>query len=173
MHPRLYAVLTIGALAACQNRPPGTTEEPPPSSGAPALHVQGNQLVDATARPVRLRGVNRSGAEYACAQGWGFFAGPSASASVAAIAAWRANAVRVPLNETCWLGINGVTPAYSGDNYRRAISDYVARLNRAGLIVILYLHWNAADPQKALRQAPIPNRHHSPEFLLQYHGAHK
>src|SRR6059036_2900849 len=55
MRPRLYAVLTIGALAACQNRPPGTTEEPPPSSGTPALHVRGNQLVDATARPVRLR----------------------------------------------------------------------------------------------------------------------
>src|SRR5881398_3827362 len=96
MHPRLYAVLTIGALAACQNRPPGTTEEPPPSSGTPALHVRGNQLVDATARPVRLRGVNRSGPEYACAQGWGFFDGPSDSASVAAMAAWRANAVRVP-----------------------------------------------------------------------------
>ena len=173
MHPRLYAVLTIGALAACQNRPPGTTEEPPPSSGAPALHVQGNQLVDATARPVRLRGVNRSGAEYACAQGWGFFDGPSDSASVAAIAAWRANAVRVPLNETCWLGINGVAPAYSGDNYRRAISDYLARLNRAGLLVILDLHWSAADTTKALSQAPMPNRDHSPEFWRQVAAAYK
>ena len=84
---------------------------------------------------MRLRGVNRSGAEYACAQGWGFFDGPSDSASVAAIASWKANAVRVPLNETCWLAINGVKPAYSGDNYRRAISDFVGRLNRAGLVV--------------------------------------
>jgi len=84
--------------------------------------------------------VNRSGTEYACAQGWGFFDGPSDSASIAAIAAWKANAVRVPLNETCWLAINGVKPAYAGANYARAIGDFVDRLNRAGLVVILELH---------------------------------
>jgi len=70
--------------------------------------------------------------------------------SIAAIAAWKTNAVRVPLNETCWLAINGVAPAYSGDNYRQAISDFVARLNRAGLIVILELHWSAAGTAIAL-----------------------
>src|SRR5436189_6124196 len=96
MRPRLCAVLTIAALAACQNRPPGTTEQPPPTYGTPTLQVRGNQLVDATARPVRLRGVNRSGAEYACAQGWGIFGGPSVSASVDAIATWRAIAVQQP-----------------------------------------------------------------------------
>src|SRR5213083_1966091 len=172
MHPRLYAVLTIGALAACQNRPPGTTEEPPPSSGVPALHVQGNQLVDATARPVRLRGVNRSGTEYACAQGWGFFDGPSDSASVAAIASWKANVVRVPLNETCWLAINGVSPAYSGAAYARAISDFVGRLNRAGLVVILELHWSAAGTAIALGQAPMPNRDHTPKFWREVAAAY-
>src|SRR6266705_4014692 len=132
----LAMVVTGGA--ACHSSPAATL----PPGVAPAVHVRGNQLVDATARPVRLRGVNRSGAEYACAQGWGIFDGPSDSASVAAIASWRANAVRVPLNETCWLGINGVAPAYSGDSYRRAIAAYVALLNRAGLVVILDLHWS-------------------------------
>ena len=86
--------------------------------------MQGNQLVDSAGRAVRLKGVNRSGTEYACAQGWGFFDGPSDSSSIAAIAAWQANAVRVPLNETCWLAINGVKPAYAGANYARAISDF-------------------------------------------------
>ena len=62
------------------------------------LSVSGNHLVD-NGRTVVLHGVNRSGSEYACWQGWGFFDGASDDASVAAIAAWSSNAVRVPLNE--------------------------------------------------------------------------
>ena len=31
---------------------------------------------------------------------------------------WSINAVRVPLNEDCWLGINGVKPQYGGAAYR-------------------------------------------------------
>ena len=168
MNTRCRAWLTIVALAACRDNPAG-------SNGGPtnALRVQGNQLVDSAGHVVRLRGVNRSGAEYACAQGWGFFDGPSDSASVAAIAAWQANTVRVPLNESCWLGINGVAPAYGGDNYRQAITGFVDRLNRAGLIVILDLHWSGADTVKALGQAPMPNRDHTPEFWRQVAAAFK
>src|SRR5439155_2346027 len=158
------ALLATGLLAASTNAVGSKSPTPAVWSDAPAVHVQGTQLVDSAGRVVRLRGVNRSGAEYACAQGWGFFDGPSDSASVAAIASWKANAVRVPLNETCWLAINGVKPAYSGDNYRRAISDFVGRLNRAGLVVILDLHWSAPDTVVALRQAPMPDRDHTPEF---------
>jgi hypothetical protein len=129
--------------------------------------VQGNQLVDSAGHVVKLRGVNRSGTEYACAQGWGFFDGPSDSTSVAAIRAWRVNVVRVPLNETCWLAINGVNPAYAGANYQTAISDFVGRLNRAGMLVILELHWSAAGTAIALGQAPMPDRDHTPEFWRQ------
>src|SRR5437899_3440892 len=165
------AVLATGLLAACANAA-GSLGPPPLWTDAPALHVQGNQLVDTAGRVVLLRGVNRSGTEYACAQGWGIFDGPSDSASVAAIASWKANAVRVPLNETCWLAINGIAPAYSGDNYRRAISDYVALLNRAGLVVILDLHWSAAGTGIALGQAPMPDRDHTPEFWREVAAAY-
>ena len=154
--------------AACHSSPAA----PLPPGVAPAVDVQGNQLVDSAGRPVRLRGVNRSGTEYACAQGWGFFDGPSDSMSVQAIASWNTNAVRVPLNETCWLGINGVAPAYSGDNYRQAISDFVGRLNRGGLVVILELHWSAADTAVALGQAPMPDRDHTPAFWRQVAAAY-
>src|SRR4051812_9677499 len=64
-----------------------------PGSAPTGLHVVGNQLLDGDNRPVILRGVNRSGTEYACIQGWGFFDGPSDLASMQAIAAWGANAV--------------------------------------------------------------------------------
>ena len=166
MAPRLPALLAAALLAGCQT-PVGT------NTPAPALRVQGNQLVDSLGRTVRLRGVNRSGTEYACAQGWGMFDGPSDSASVHAIASWKANVVRVPLNETCWLGINGVATAFTGDTYRKAIADFVARLNGAGLFVILELHWSAAGAAKALGQAPMPNRDHSVEFWRQVATAYK
>src|SRR5712692_11901122 len=109
---RVSALLTAGVLAACRSAtgngggPPAPP--PPPTGGAPTVRVQGNQLVDSAGRAVRLRGVNRSGTEYACAQGWGIFDGPSDSASVQAIRSWGANVVRVPRSETCWLSINGV-----------------------------------------------------------------
>ena len=51
-------------------------------------------------------------------QGWGFSDGPTDAASIAAMKAWHINAVRVPLNEDCWLGINGVKPQYGGAPYR-------------------------------------------------------
>jgi len=173
-------LLALGTLAGCRasatsggTPPPAPPPPPPPpAAGAPTVRVQGTRLVDSLGQPVRLRGVSRSGTEYACAQGWGIFDGPSDSASVQAIASWKANVVRVPLNETCWLGINGVAPAYSGANYQRAISDYVARFNRAGLVVILDLHWTA-DTGKALGQAPMPNRAHTPEFWRQVATAYK
>jgi endoglucanase len=163
---RGHLLLCVGALlAACRDSPTGSGGGPLPAAGA--LHVAGNQLVDSTGHPVRLRGVNRSGTEYACAQGWGIFDGPSDSASIAAIAAWHATVVRVPLNETCWLDLNGVTPAYSGDHYRQAIVDFVARLEHAGLYVILDLHWAAPDSAIALGQTPMPDRDHTPEFWRQ------
>lgn len=173
MRIRVGALLIVGALCACHDNPAGNRVTPTAPTGAPAVRVQGNRLVDSAGRPVRLRGVDRSGTEYACGQGWGIFDGPSDSASVSAIASWRANAVRVPLNETCWLGINGVAPAYSGDNYRRAIADYVALFNRAGLVVILDLHWSASGTAVALGQAPMPNRDHTPEFWRQVAAVYK
>jgi len=75
---------------------------------------------------VRLLGVSYSGSEYACIDGHGFFEGPADAALVGAIASWRANTLRLPLNEHCWLGMSGVPPAFSGEAYRRAIGDFVA-----------------------------------------------
>jgi len=167
-----YLCYAIALLVGCRASPAGVTSNPPPG-GAPSIHVQGNRLVDAAGHSVRLRGVDRSGAEYACAQGWGFFDGPVDSAAVAAIAGWHATAVRVPLNETCWLGINGVAAAYSGAAYHQAIAAFVDRLNKAGMIVILDLHWTAADSGIALGQAPMPNRDHTPEFWREVATAFK
>ena len=155
----LPTVLTGGALVLAA---------PPRAGAAPALGVRvvGNELIDGSGQPVRLLGVNRSGTEYACAQGWGIFDGPSDAASVAAIASWHTNAVRLPLNEDCWLGINGVSAQYGGAVYRQAVVDYVSLLNSYGLIVILDLHWSAPGTALALGQQVMPDADHSPAFWL-------
>jgi len=128
------------------------------------LTVQGNQIVNGSGQPVRLLGVDRSGTEYACIQGWGIFDGPNDATSVQAIASWHVNAVRVPLNEDCWLGINGAPAAYSGSNYQQAIVNYVNLLNQYGMAVILDLHWNAPGTTQATGQEPMPDQDHAPAF---------
>jgi endoglucanase len=137
-------------------------------SGAAAtpltIKVQGNRLVDGSGRTVRLLGVNRSSFEYACAQGWGMNHGPTDAAAIAAMKAWRINAVRLPLNEACWLGLPNVKVEYRGSWYRQAVMAYVKRMHAAGLYVILDLHWNAPGPKRALDQWFHADADHSPAF---------
>ena len=135
------------------------------AAGRPhGLHVSGNRLLDARGRRVHFHGVNRSGTEYACVQGWGIFDGPSDEASVKGIASWHVNGVRLPLNEHCWLGINGVKPQYAGPRYRRAIVRYVNLLNRHGIYVELSLMWAAPGAYRATYQAGGPDADHAPAF---------
>jgi endoglucanase len=132
--------------------------------GDVGVKVSGNHLVDLAGKPVRLLGVDRSGAEFSCVNGTGFFDGPTDSTSIAAMLAWHIDAVRLPLNEDCWLGINGVSATYSGTNYASAIGDFVHALNAAGLVVILDLHWNAPGMQLAKGQQVMADADHSVAF---------
>ncbi|GAC1331827.1 MAG: hypothetical protein NVSMB17_10210 [Candidatus Dormibacteria bacterium] len=161
---RRARALFAGACVALAAYLPAASPRAALAASQPAISVRGNLLVDGSGQEVRLLGINRSGTEYACIQGWGIFDGPSDDASVAAMAAWHINAVRVPLNEDCWLGINGVPAAYGGSAYRTAISDYVARLNRHNLYAILELHMNAPANQPAAGQQVMADADHSPAF---------
>jgi endoglucanase len=128
----------------------------------PGLHVSGRNLTDDNGNRVNLRGVNRSGTEYGCVQGFGIFDGPSDDASVAAIASWHINFVRVLLNEDCWLGINGVKPSLGGHSYRQAIVNYVGLLNKHGIYAEVSLIWGAPGHFKATYQPRAPDTDHSP-----------
>ncbi|WP_078884110.1 cellulose binding domain-containing protein [Streptomyces sp. NRRL S-340] len=164
--------------------PTGPPTDPPPAGDgrAPALHVNGNRLVTADGTPRRLLGVNRSGGEFMCVQGRGIFDGPVDDAAVEAIAGWKANAVRIPLNEECWLGLSGVDPAYAGERYVDAVKQLVARAEAHGMTPIVELHWtegqytgNSAgcSDVHATCQKPMPDARYSPSFWSSVAGAFK
>jgi endoglucanase len=146
---------------------------PAAASAKPWIGVRGGDLVDGRGQTVRLLGINRSGTEYSCQQGYGFFDGPSDAASIRVMKGWHINAVRVPLNETCWLGINGIEPKYGGANYQRAIRGWVTRLENAGLYVILDLHIAAPGPYQATGIIPMPDADHAPDFWRSVAAAYK
>src|ERR1044071_7048099 len=78
---------------------------PAAAAAAPWIGGRGHQLLDQSGQTVRLLGINRSGAEYACVEEGKIFDGPTDWASIKAMKSWKINAVRLPLNESCWLGI--------------------------------------------------------------------
>ncbi|MDQ2812730.1 MAG: cellulase family glycosylhydrolase [Actinomycetota bacterium] len=136
--------------------------------GGPAaqLHVSGNKLLTASGQQVILRGIDRSGTEYACVQGSGIFDGEVDQAAITAMKSWGINAVRVPLNEACWNGESYVNPAYAGANYQNAIKSWVSLLISNGLDVILDLHWTdgaytgpsaGCSSAQAICQKPMPD----------------
>ncbi|WP_197287550.1 cellulose binding domain-containing protein [Streptomyces apocyni] len=152
---------------------PDPTDPPDPEDGPPALKVSGNQLVDSEGAPRRLLGVNRSGGEFACVQGYGIFDGPVDDASIQAIADWNVNAVRIPLNEECWLGLDNIDPRYAGGNYTTAIKDLVRRVEDHGMTPIVELHWSwgqytgnssGCSDIHASCQKPMPNAQYSKAF---------
>ena len=151
----------------------GTSSPTPDPTPASALRVQRNELVNALGQPLTLRGVNRADPAYPCVQGWGIFEGPSDTASIAALRSWRVNAVRLPLNEHCWLGINGVAPMYSGTLYQQAVVDYVSLLNANGLYAIVDLHWSAPATALATGQQPMPDLDHAVAFWSSVAAAFK
>ncbi|HEV3152656.1 MAG TPA: cellulase family glycosylhydrolase [Candidatus Baltobacteraceae bacterium] len=182
LRAKLAWAAAVVAIAGCSAGPQGgtvgsSTESVPVAARHTAalngIRVSGNQLVDAGGNAVHLQGVNRSGTEYACVQGWGIFDGPSDAASVQAIASWNTNIVRVLLNEDCWLNINGMNQQYAGANYRNAILNYVNLLHSYGLYAEVSLIWAAPGKYKATYQPAAPDEDHSPAMWSSMAAAFK
>lgn len=138
-------------------------------AGAPVIKVSGGNFVDGNNNIVQLHGVSRSGTEYACTQTGGFTTDPweagqggsqqsnqvdYADKVGAALLTWdkagtapngshAINTVRIPMNEDCWLGINGAPAAFSGANYQAFIKKLVDKLTAQNMYVVLDLHWSA------------------------------
>jgi endoglucanase len=157
----VLAVIIIGALGATLGAGIGSAGAVPLS-----ISIQGNHFVDGAGQTVRLLGVNHPSLEYACEEGYAYDDGNMDAADASAIASWHATAVRIPLNEDCWLGINGQpsnsqnpVPPLTSAGYRQEVQSYVSALNNAGLYVILDLHWTAPGALPADGQRAMPDDH--------------
>lgn len=143
-------------------------------SGAKAdtssVSVSGNGLVDGAGHAVTLKGVDISGTEFVCSQNWTndpFGGMPSDTPqTMAALQSWGINVVRVPLNEDCWLGINGVQ--IGGATYQAAVKKFVSDLRASGFFVIVDLHCTAPGTVRACagpsQQQAMADADHSPAF---------
>ena len=154
----MSALIAAAALATV----PGTLRT---SAATFSIAVQGNHFVNGSGQTIRLLGVNRSGSEYMCTSAGGnTFDGPVDDASVASIAAWHTNAVRVPLNEDCWLGINGFPNGQTAASYQQAIIGFVNLLHAHGQYAILELHWNNGGTAQSIAQEGMADADHGPAF---------
>lgn len=174
-------VLALVALLLCSAATITTLRSSTPARAATVptgLHVVGNQLETGSNQVVVPHGVDRMGTEYQCTKTASNaptnFDGPIDQASVSAMLTWDVNIVRVPLNEDCWLGINGF-PANgtSAATYQQNILNWVNLLNSNGLIVILDLHWNNSGTNQSTGQEPMPDLDHTPAFWTSVANAFK
>jgi aryl-phospho-beta-D-glucosidase BglC (GH1 family) len=87
---------------------------------------------------------------------------------------WGVNIVRIPLNEDCWLGINGVDASVGGTNYQTPIMQAVKLITETnGMYAILDLHWSAPGTTVPKNQGAMPDLDHSVTFWQQVATAYK
>ena len=148
------------------------------SAAAPTVRVQGAHLVDGSGNPILLHGVDVSGLESVAVQGydpsnpWGSLTG-TPTPNWSTIKTWKANAVRLPLNEASWLGYT-CTDANGnqrdpdpGHNYQATVAQSVSDASAAGLYVILDLHWSAPGTRCPLAQNIMADADNSVTFWTQ------
>ena len=111
-----------------------------------SIAVSGNRLVNGSGTPLQLIGVNVTagsncipignmpyGVVYPLTQ-------VSTAETITGLKNWHINAIRLTMNEDCWLGINGIGATYSGANYQNAIISFVNTVVSNGIYVDIDMH---------------------------------
>ena len=177
--PALLALLAL--LGGVQARSPRGGPAPAGLPSIAGLHIVGNRILNSSGQAVQLRGVDYDGTEYMCLDGnSGDIWDPTATgrgdaklapnqASIDVLKTWGINAVRLPLNESCWLGINGATTG--GSTYTTSIATTTDLFISNGIAVIWDLQWVGPGTTRADGQAcsgsqfePVPDLDHAPAF---------
>lgn len=121
--------------------------------GSPTeLRVAGNKLVDAGGREVWLQGINSPSLSWS-------FEGDHLLESVDTILSWKANVVRLPLNQAMWYG-KAKGQADEGASYRKLVEQVVDKCAARGAYVVLDLHWSNTGKWEI-----NPNQYNMPDEL--------
>ena len=134
------------------------------SHGLAPLRASRSRILDAnTSEVVLLRGVNRSGLEYAEPGDGGFLAaaGISRDEIGVIVGEWGANIIRLPFNQDWALNGRG---NFTAEDYRQALDNVVAWAAELGAYTLLDLQWLDADTEfghnfdgSVNRVGPLPN----------------
>lgn len=133
--------------------PATTSQTSLSSSPGSGFQVVDNTIVDGSGQPFVVHGIGRPSLEWACSgQAVTGTAGIPATDFAMMAGDWKANSVRLPLNQNYWLSALGVTVAGQNRclNYVKTVKQAVASAEAAGLAVILDLHWSdSGDAQSS------------------------
>jgi hypothetical protein len=112
------------------NIPP---EEPKKDRWPAELHVEGNQVLTADGKPIRLQGVNVVSLEF-------LVKGDHVLLSCrTAVDDWKANIIRLPVKEDYWFG-RRAEQKDGGAAYRKLVDDAITMVANRGAYVLLDLH---------------------------------
>jgi hypothetical protein len=113
------------------------------SHDLPPLSVSGNKIVNsATQEPVRLRGINRSGLQYAWLPDFLGSVGITEDDMDQIVSGWGANIVRIPFNQDMVLPPEGFDPnEYNPEAYLTALDTVIEMAARRGAYTLLDLQW--------------------------------
>jgi hypothetical protein len=131
-------------------------------------------ITNGSGNVVQLHGVNIGGTEYMCTQGTDvFYAFTPDQGTMDTLKSYNVNAVRVPLNEQCWLGVNGLPTITGGAaKYRQTITDYVHLITQNGMAAILDLHVASPGTMKGTNfEIQMADNDHSTMFWSQIGAA--
>lgn len=127
----------------------------------PLYAVSANRIIDAAGRTVAVHGVDRPSLEWSCTRQPVTGSGSGIPATdFATMRADGANTVRIALNEDSWLSSSDRMPvADPCPTYVATVTAAVTAARRAGLAVVLDLHWSDADqPALPAAQQCAPDR---------------
>jgi endoglucanase len=121
-----------GATVLGPTTPTGCLTTPPQELAPGGYYVHGNTVCTAAGEPHLFHGVARPSME------WSAMGESISAADFAAMASWKANVVRLALNQDFWLSDS---PFYNA-GYAALVDSAIGWAEAAGLDVILDLHWS-------------------------------
>ena len=153
-----------------QTQPPIPTQQPTATqqpAGGTALNgiaIKGNQFVTDSGQSIVLRGVNYAGLDFPCSHDQGLSFAPLTASAVEALVSWHVNVARIGIPEDCWLGINDLSPQWSGTKYQQAVIHFVNLLHMYKIYVELSLFYVAPGSNVSVMQLSMPDADHALDF---------